>query len=51
MILTGETFNPSDMDKILNPKQYNQNKQFTVESALYFLQQQDIDTSSIQINR
>lgn len=50
MILTGETFNPSDMDEILNPKQYNQNKQFTVESALHFLQQQGIDTSSIQIN-
>lgn len=51
MILTGETFNPSDFDEILNPKQYNPHKQFTVESALYFLQQQGIDTSSIQINR
>lgn len=50
MILTGETFNPSDMDEILNPKQYNPNQQFTVESALYFLQRKGIDTSSIQIN-
>jgi hypothetical protein len=50
MNLTGETFNPSDIDEILNPKQYNPNQQFTVESALYFLQRQGIDTSSIQIN-
>lgn len=51
MILTGEEFNPTDFDRILNPNSYNQNKkELTVENAILFLQQQGIDVSSLQLN-
>ena len=51
MILTGEEFNPTDLDRVLNPNSYNQNKkELTVEDALSFLQQQGYDITSVQLN-
>lgn len=47
MILTGENFNPSDYESLMNPNLKKETK-LTVESALQFLQQSGIDISSIQ---
>ena len=43
MILTGETFNPSDYESFKNPKPKKEKNQYTVESALEFLKSQGID--------
>ena len=48
IILTGETFNPSDIEDIHKPKT-SKNKQITVDSALAFLQQSGYDTSTITL--
>lgn len=47
MIQTGEDFNPSDYESLMNPNPKKESK-FTVESALQFLQQSGLDISSIQ---
>lgn len=49
MILTGETFNPSDYESLTNSKPKNQ-PNYSVQSALEFLQQAGYDVSSIQLN-
>ena len=48
ILLTGETFNPSDIEEIHNPKT-SKNKTLTVESALTFLKEQGLDISSINL--
>ncbi len=48
ILLTGETFNPSDIEEIHNPKTSKNNK-LTTESALAFLQAQGYDISSINL--
>lgn len=47
MILTGEEFNPSDIESFHKPKEKQPN--ITKESALLFLQQLGYDTSTIQL--
>ncbi len=47
ILLTGEVFNPSDLEEIHKPKT-SKNK-MTTESALAFLQSQGYDVSSINI--
>ena len=49
MILTGEIFNPSDYETFMNPNP-KKSLNFTVESALFFLQQSGFDISLIQAN-
>ena len=46
MILTGETFNPSDYESFKNPKPINQTK-LTEESAIEFLKQSGFDVSKL----
>lgn len=48
MLLTGEDFNPSDIDSFKNPKP-NQPVKLTADIALQFLEQSGYDISSIQI--
>jgi len=48
IILTGETFNPSDIEDIHKPKT-SKNNQITVDLALAFLQQSGYDTSTISL--
>ena len=48
ILLTGETFNPSDIEEIHNPKTSKNNK-LTTESALSFLQAQGYNISSINL--
>ncbi len=48
MLLTGEEFNPSDIESFKNPKPKEPIK-FTVDSALAFLEQSGINISSIKI--
>lgn len=48
IILTGETFNPSDIEDIHKPKT-SKNNQITVDLALAFLQQSGYDTSAISL--
>lgn len=48
MLLTGEEFNPSDIESFKNPKPKEPIK-FTVDSALAFLEQSGIDISFIKI--
>ena len=48
MILTGEQFNPSDYESFKDPKQKNIKPNYSIESALEYLQSQGFDTSSIQ---
>ena len=48
MILTGETFNPSDYESFKNPKPQREKNIYTVETALDFLKSQGFDVSSIQ---
>ena len=47
MILTGETFNPSDFRTYQSQTSFKQSR-MTTESALQFLQDHGIDTSSIE---
>ena len=47
MILTGETFNPSDFSTYQSQTSFKQSR-LTTESALQFLQDHGIDTSSIE---
>lgn len=47
IILTGETFNPSDLHEIHKPK--SSKKSLTAEAALAFLQHQGYDVSSISL--
>lgn len=49
ILLTGETFNPSDKEEIHNPKT-SKNKTLTIESALTFLKEQGLDISSINLD-
>ena len=49
MIKTGNNFNPSDYQSLMNPK-VEQNSKLTVEKALAFLEQSGIDISSIKIS-
>ena len=49
ILLTGETFNPSDIEEIHNPKT-SKNKTLTIESALTFLKEQGLDISSINLD-
>lgn len=49
ILLTGETFNPSDIEEIHNPKT-SKNKTLTIESALIFLKEQGLDISSINLD-
>ena len=51
MILTGEDFNPSDLDKVLNPKAYSKKKELTPELALEFLASQGYDISQLSITQ
>ena len=46
MIETGESFNPSDYESLMNPKP-KKNKELTLDKALSFLQSQGYDISSI----
>lgn len=48
ILLTGETFNPSDIEEIHNPKS-SKNKVLTTELALTFLQKQGYDISLINL--
>lgn len=48
MILTGEQFNPSDYESFKNPKPKNIKPNYSIESALEYLQSQGFDTSLIQ---
>lgn len=48
MLLTGEDFNPSDIESFKNPKP-NQSVKLTADIALQFLEQSGYDISSIQI--
>ena len=47
MILTGESFNPSDYEELMNPKPKPGYK-ITIESAITFLQSSGYDVSTIQ---
>lgn len=47
ILLTGEVFNPSDLEEIHKPKT-SKNK-LTAESALAFLQAQGYDVSAINL--
>lgn len=49
MLLTGEVFNPSDIESFKNPKPI-QPKYLTADIALQFLQQSGYDISSIQLS-
>lgn len=49
ILLTGETFNPSDIEEIHNPKT-SKNKTLTIESTLTFLKEQGLDISSINLD-
>lgn len=49
ILLTGETFNPSDIEEIHNPKT-SKNKTLTIESALTFLKEQGLNISSINLD-
>ena len=49
ILLTGETFNPSDIEEIHNPKT-SKNKALTIESALTFLNEQGLDIPSINLD-
>ena len=49
MILTGEEFQPTDYESLMNPKS-NTDQSLTVEKALNFLKQSGIDISSIPVN-
>ena len=49
ILLTGETFNPSDIEEIHNPKT-SKNKTLTIESALTLLKEQCLDISSINLD-
>ena len=46
MIETGESFNPSDYESLMNPKP-KKNNELTLDKALSFLQSQGYDISSI----
>lgn len=46
MILTGESFNPSDYDELMNPKP-KKSKDLTIESALDFLISSGVDLETI----
>lgn len=48
ILLTGEEFNPSDLEEVHKPKT-SKNKALTVESALTFLKEQGLDISSINL--
>lgn len=48
ILLTGENFNPSDLEEIHKPKTSKNNK-LTIESALAFLQAQGLDISLINL--
>lgn len=50
MILTGETFNPSDYESFKNPKPKTNKPKYTVESALEFLISQGYDVTSLTNN-
>lgn len=47
MIATGETFNPTDYEELLNPKPKKTNS-ITIESALQFLKDSGFDISTFQ---
>lgn len=47
ILLTGEVFNPSDLEEVHKPK-ISKNK-LTTESALAFLQAQGYDTSVLNL--
>ena len=47
MILTGETFNPSDYEEITNPKSRKKKAEYTVESAIEFLKNSEIDRDDL----
>ena len=49
MILTGEEFQPSDYESLMDPKP-NADRSLTVEKALNFLKRSGIDISSILVN-
>lgn len=49
MILTGEEFQPTNYESLMNPKS-NTDQSLTVEKALNFLKQIGIDISSIPAN-
>ena len=49
MILTGEEFQPTDYESLMNPKS-NTDQSLTIEKALNFLKQSGIDISSIPVN-
>ena len=49
MILTGEEFQPTDYESLMNPKS-NTDQSLTVEKALNFLKRSGIDISSILVN-
>ena len=49
MIKTGESFNPSDYESLMNPKPKKTNE-LTLDKALSFLQSQGYDTSSIRLS-
>ena len=49
MILTGEEFQPTDYESLMNPKS-NDTQSLTVEKALNFLKQSGIDISSLKVN-
>ena len=46
MILTGESFNPSDYEELMNPKPRNP-REFTIESAVDFLKSSGADINTI----
>lgn len=47
MILTGETFNPSDYEEITNPKPRKKKAEYTVESAIEFLKNSEINRDDL----
>lgn len=49
MILTGETFQPSDYESLMNTVSPKKEKELTVEEALHFLQNKGIDISTLNI--
>ena len=49
MILTGEEFQPTDYESLMDPKS-NTDQSLTVGKALNFLKQSGIDISSIPVN-
>lgn len=49
MLKTGEVFHPSNYEFFMGPKPQEQHT-YTIETAIAFLQQSGIDTSSLQIS-